>query len=78
MTSYYVNVGEFLPMAMPVHDLETGYALCAEIYKSGMKKVRLIKMGDTYEDREEIYLKEFLNKLDNQENRLEKMKEDFK
>ena len=77
MTSYYVYVGEFLPMAMPVPDLETGYALCAEIYKSGMKKVRLIKMGDTYEDREEIDLKEFLNKVDNQENRLEKIKKDF-
>ena len=77
MTSYYVDVGEFLPMAMPVPDLETGYALCAEIYKSGMKKVRLIKMGDTYEDREEIDLKEFINKLDNQENRLEKIKKDF-
>jgi hypothetical protein len=77
MISYYVDAGEFLPMAIPVPDLETGYALCAEIYKSGMKKVRLIKMGDTYEDREEIDLKEFLNKLDNQENRLEKIKEDF-
>ena len=77
MTSYYVDAGEFLPMAIPVPDLETGYALCAEIYKSGMKKVRLIKMGDTYEDREEIDLKEFLNKVDNQENRLEKIKKDF-
>lgn len=77
MTNYYVDVGEFLPMAIPVPDLETGYALCAEIYKSGMKKVRLIKMGDTYEDREEIDLKEFLNKVDNQENRLEKIKKDF-
>lgn len=77
MTSYYVDAGAFSPMAMPVPDLETGYALCAEIYKSGMKKVRLIKMGDTYEDREEIDLKEFFNKLNNQENRLEKIKEDF-
>lgn len=77
MISYYVDAGEFLPMAIPVPDLKTGYALCAEIYNSGMKKVRLIKMGDTYEDREEIDLKEFLHKLDNQENRLEKIKEDF-
>lgn len=77
MTNYYVDVGEFLPMAIPVPDLETGYALCAEIYNSGMKKVKLIKMGDTYEDREEIDLKEFLNKVDNQENRLEKIKKDF-
>lgn len=77
MTSYYIDVGEFLQMTIPVPDLDTGYALCAEIYKSGMKKVRLIKMGDTYEDREEIDLKEFLNKVDNQENRLEKIKKDF-
>ncbi|MBO7212083.1 MAG: hypothetical protein J6V44_13935 [Methanobrevibacter sp.] len=77
MTSYYVDAGKFSPMAIPVPDLETGYALCAEIYNSGMKNVRLIKMGDTYEDREEIDLKEFLNKLDNQGNRLEKIKEDF-
>ena len=78
MESYYICVIG-MPMGIPVHDEKTGYEHCYEIYKSGTKlnHIKLIKIGDNYEEQTYLDVESYITKKENMDNRMKDIDKDF-
>lgn len=78
MVTYYICVIG-MPMGIPVHDEKTGYEQCYEIYKSGtsLNNIKLVKIGDNYEDQTYLDVESYITKKENMDNRMKDIDKDF-
>lgn len=78
METYYICVIG-MPMGIPVPDEITGYEQCYEIYKSGtdIKHIKLVRIGDNYEDQTYLDVESYITKKETMDNRLKDIDKDF-
>ena len=78
METYYICVIG-MPIGIPVHDEKTGYEQCYEIYKSGtvLKHIKLIKIGENYEDQTYLDVESYITKKETMYNRMKDIDKDF-
>lgn len=78
METYYICVIG-MPLGIPVPDEIIGYEQCYEIYKSGtdIKHIKLVRMGDNYEDQTYLDVESYITKKETMDNRLKDIDKDF-